>query len=114
MASLGPDAQELKKIQKRISDIMRDYTAEQESRQNLLNTIEYVSSIDVQLMSRSTSSSMMRRGLPLNLDINVRVAQLTQELSEKEAAIGRLWNKLAELQERERELMLRSSRGAPS
>lgn len=43
MTSLNPDVKELKQIQQRISDIMRQYTAEQQECQRMLSYIEYVS-----------------------------------------------------------------------
>lgn len=104
MTGLNPDSKELKKVQKRISDTMRDLTDEQENYQNLINAIQDASAVDVQLMSNSASSSRRRRGRRDAGNMNRRVEELQTQLSAKEVAIGRLWNKLAELQEKEREL----------
>lgn len=104
MTSSNADRKELKRVQKRISELMRDYAAEQEHRQNLLNTIQYVSSTNIQLMSDSASSSRRNRRRTDTADMSTTIDQLQRQLAEKEAVIGRLWNKLAELQEREREL----------
>lgn len=109
MASVNPDVKELKQIQQRISDIMRQYTAEQQERQRMLSYIEYASRNDVQLMSASASNSRERRRRGGGSDMQQEIDTLKQQMSEKEAAIGRLWNKLAELQERERELTAKSS-----
>ena len=104
MTSPNADRKELKRVQKRISELMRDYATEQEQRQNLLNTIQSVSSSNIQLMSASASSSRRNRQRTDTTDMRTTINELQRQLTEKEAVIGRLWNKLAELQEREREL----------
>lgn len=109
MASHGPTAEELRQVQKRISDIMRDYTAKQKERQDLLNYIDNVNDEALERISASVSVSMRRRGRTENITMKQRVEQLQNELAEKDEVIGRLWYTLAELQERERELMAQSS-----
>lgn len=104
MTSSNPDREELKKVQRRISDLMREYSADQQDRQNLLDTIQRVSSTDIQLMSASASSARRNRRKGDTTDMNTMREELQRQLNEKDAMIGRLWYKLAELQEREREL----------
>lgn len=104
MTSQNPDGKELKKVQRRISDIMRDFADEQERRQNLLSIIAHVSSANIQLMSRTASSVRENRHLENPEDMQATIKKLEREINEKEAVIGSLWRKLAELQEKEREL----------
>lgn len=90
MTSPNADRTELKRVQKRISELMRDYAAEQEERQNLLNTIQYVSSTNIQLMSTSASSSRRKRRRADPTDTSITIDQLQRQLNEKEVVIGRL------------------------
>lgn len=88
---------------------MRKYTMEQEERQTLLNLIQHVSDANIQLMSQKASNSKKRRRQAETATMEENIARMKQNLAEKEAEIGRLWMKLVELQERERELTARSS-----
>lgn len=55
-------------------------------------------------MSASASSARRNRQKADSTDMNIMIEELQRQLNEKDAMIGRLWYKLAELQEREREL----------
>lgn len=104
MASADAERKELEDVKKRISNIMRDFAAEQQQHQNLLDLVRNASPAEVQLMSASASSASLNRQLAEPPDINTTVDDLQRQLIENEAAIGRLWLELADLQEREREL----------
>ncbi|TWU71832.1 hypothetical protein ED733_002250 [Metarhizium rileyi] len=104
MTGPNPSVKEIEHVKKRISDIMREYTAKQIERQHLVEVAELTSKVDRQLLTAATSSSRQRRGLEAAEDMNGRVTALQKEIAEKDEVIGRLWYKLAELQEKEREL----------
>ncbi|KAK8912649.1 hypothetical protein VCV18_012328 [Metarhizium anisopliae] len=97
MTSLTPDIKELEDVQKRLSEVMRDIDKEDEEIKRLTDAIQGASRDDLDLMTRTASSSRRRRARADVEDMNNRVDSLRQQLYESEQKKGRLWQKMGDL-----------------
>lgn len=104
MASLTPDAEELAAVQKRLSDVMREIDDKNKDIMNLMQAIENTSREDLELMTRSASSSRKRRTKADVIDMNDAVDDLRERLNKSELKKLRLLQKMNELKSRENEL----------
>lgn len=82
MTSLTPDIKELEDVQKRLSEVMRGIDKEDEEIKRLTDAIQGASRDDLDLMTRTASSSRRRRARADVEDMNNRVDSLRQQLYE--------------------------------
>jgi len=98
MASTAED------LKKRISEIMEALGKEQQELDDILEFISKIDDADLEQMSGSASSARNKR----NREKARSVAEVRKEYenrrAEKEANIGRMWEKIQGLQEQERKL----------
>lgn len=109
MTSLTPNIKELEEVQKRLSEVMRDIDKEDEEITRLTTAIEGATRDDLDLMTRSASSSRRRRARADVEDMNDRVDSLRQELFESEQKKAILWGKMTSLKGQVEEIKRRSN-----
>jgi Asp-tRNA(Asn)/Glu-tRNA(Gln) amidotransferase C subunit len=98
MASTSED------LKKRISEAMEELGKEQQELDDILGFIGRINDADLEQMSGSASSARNKR----NKEKARSAAEVKEEherrRAEKEANIGRMWEKIHDLQEQERKL----------
>lgn len=96
--------EELRTIQKRLSETMRYIQQQQQEKENLVSRVTALEAQVRNMMSDSASSARRRRNKPDVLRMDEELETARDDLLKKEQEIGQLWLKISELQTQEKSL----------
>jgi len=101
---MGFTFDELEKVKKRISEVMADVAREQRELDDILLFLSAIEQANLQQISGSASSARSRRNKVKAKSVEEEKKDYERRRAEKQESIGRLWMKIHDLQEQEKEL----------
>ncbi|RMJ07399.1 hypothetical protein CDV36_013006 [Fusarium kuroshium] len=102
---MDPTSENLNQIKKRISEIMADVAKEQEELDAIVLFIDRIERQNQDQMSQSASSAKRRRRKAAAKTVEEEREDYERRRAEKQDIIGRLWQKIHDLQEQEKQLL---------
>ncbi|EXK77990.1 hypothetical protein FOQG_17319 [Fusarium oxysporum f. sp. raphani 54005] len=102
---MDPTPENLSEIKKRISEIMADVAEEQQELDAIVLFIDNIEQQNQDQMSQSASSAKRRRKKAAAMSLEEEKKDYERRRAAKQDSLGRLWQKIHDLQEQERELL---------
>ncbi len=95
-------------LKKRISEAMKELDEEQRELDDILRFIDSIENAELEQMSGSASSARNRRNKDMAKSMIKEKEEYERKRADKEANIGRMWEKIYDLQEQERNLQAKN------
>ncbi len=95
-------------LKKRISEAMKELNEEQRELDDILRFIDSIENAELEQMSGSASSARNRRNKDMAKSMIKEKEEYERKRADKEANIGRMWEKIYDLQEQERNLQAKN------